>query len=158
MSDTGQEKAMEERRERRRQGADLEVLFRIVSGETGRKTKEIPGTVKNLSETGFCLLTDLTVIEDLHVLASSSGIAKNRLELTITLSNQEKVRVDGVACWYNLSEAGAPYRYRVGVQIKAVSEGNLSLLRKFLARERKKRFLKGFPGTDWLARLFKGPA
>ena len=156
MQKNNQQKLDEERRDVHRRGADLKVSFAIVSLENGRKTKEVPGAVKNLSETGFCLTTDLTIIDDLHVLSSSSGVSKNQLDIKLVLPNDKEIRMDGYACWYNLAEAGSFYRYDVGVRIEKISEEDLSLLRTCLREERKMKLLKSLFGIKWLERLFGG--
>jgi len=154
MSMNDQNETSEERRAVQRRGADLKVRFRVISGEGGRRTKEVPGAVKNLSETGFCLATDLTMVDDLHVLTGSSGISRNKLELKLQLPDIKEIQINGSACWYNLAEPQESYRYNVGVQIEMISEQDLDLLRKFLRQERKERLVKGFFNIKWLMRLF----
>jgi hypothetical protein len=156
MSVKGQNETAEERRAAHRRGADLNVRFRVISGDRGRKTKEVPGAVKNLSETGFCLATDLTMVDDLHILTGSSGISKNKLELKVQLPDQQEIHINGSACWYNLAEPHEAFRYNVGVQIETIPDPDLDLLRTFLRQERKEKLMKGFFNIKWLVRLFGG--
>jgi hypothetical protein len=156
VSSKEQNQALDERRETHRLGADFKAHFCIISGETGRKTKEIRGSVKNLSEAGFCLNTDLTMVDDLHVQAGSSGVSKNALAIRIQLPDQEEVRVSGLACWYDLSGSGDPYQYRVGVQVTKIPGEDLETLRKFLRQARKEKAYKFFLQFKWLGRLFRG--
>ncbi|MEK6777419.1 MAG: hypothetical protein AABY87_11160 [bacterium] len=145
-----------ERRSVRRLEANLEVSFRIICGRTSRQTKSIPVSIKNLSVTGFCLATDMTMVEDLHVMAGSSGGADNTLEVRIRFPDQNEILIHGAACWYNLAESGALYRYKVGVRIKKISETDLALLKKFLRRNRKEMFYNSLLRIKWIERLLRG--
>jgi len=156
VSSKEQTQALDERRETHRLGADFKAHFCIISGETGKKTKEIQGAVKNLSEAGFCLNTDLTMVDDLHIQAGSSGISKNTLAIRIQLPDQKEVRVSGLACWYDLSGPGDACQYSVGVQVTKISEEDLEILRKFLRQDRKDKVYKFFLQFKWLGRLFRG--
>jgi hypothetical protein len=149
-----QKQVAKERREALRHGADLTARFCVVSGESGKKTKEVPATVTNLSEAGFCLATEFTVIDDLHVLSSSSGISKNSLEINFQLPGEKEIRIVGTACWYNLGIPGGTYRYDVGTQIDEISESDMTLLKTFIRQERKGTFFKTLFGMKWLERLF----
>jgi len=153
---TGQNKVSEERRSASRLEANLKVSFCIICGRTGRRTKRIPVSVKNLSISGFCMATDMTMVEDLHVLAGSSGGADNTLEVRIQLPDQSEILIQGSACWYNLSEPGDFCRYNVGVKIRKISETDLALLKKFLRRNRKERFYKNIREIKWVQRLMRG--
>jgi hypothetical protein len=141
----------QERREKNRFCADLEAHFCIVSGEEGRKSKEIRAGVKNLSESGFCLATNLTMIDDLHVLASSSGTSGNTLQIRIPLPDKHEIELLGIACWYNLADADDSYRYHVGVKILRISKEDLLAMEKFVRvgfAERLKRI-----GTKLVGRI-----
>lgn len=153
---TGQNEVSEERRSASRLEANLKVSFRIICGRTGRKTRLIPVSIKNLSISGFCMATDMTMVEDLHVLASSSGGADNTLEVSIRLPDQSEILIQGSACWYNLSEPGDLCRYNVGVRIRKISETDLTLLKKFLRQNRKERFYKNILGMKWFKRILRG--
>lgn len=142
-----------ERRESPRRGAEFAARFRVISGETGRVSKEIPGTVKNLSESGFCLATNFTIVEELHVLASSSGVTGNTLDLQISLPDHSNLKMLGAACWYDLAGEDDPCRYNVGIRITEISPDNLTALKTFLRLERKARW-KSF-GSRWLSRLLR---
>ncbi len=146
-------RATVERRESPRWGAEFPARFRVISGETGRVTKEIPGAVKNLSDSGFCLATNFTIVEELHVLASSSGVTGNTLDLQITIPGRNNLKMLGTACWYDLTDEGDPYRYNVGIRITEISSEDLASLRTFLKQERKARW-KSF-GNRWLLRLLR---
>jgi hypothetical protein len=142
-----------ERRESPRWGMDFPARFRVISGDSGRVSKEILGAVKNLSESGFCLATNFTIVEDLHVLASSSGVSENILEIRITFPDDKELALKGLACWYDLNEAGGPYRYNVGIRITEISPDNRTDLRTYLRNERKAK-MKSF-GRKWLGRLLR---
>ncbi len=156
VSSRGQDQVLDERREASRLGTDFKVHFCIISGESGKRSKEIQGSVKNLSETGFCLNTELTMVDDLHVQAGSSGISKNTLAIRIHLPDQKEVRVSGSTCWYDLSGPGDSYQYNVGVQVTKISEEDLGVLRKFLRQNRKERLYRSLLQFKWLGRLFRG--
>ncbi len=142
-----------ERRESPRWGAEFPARFRVISGETGRITKEILGAVKNLSESGFCLATNFTIVEDLHVLSSSSGVTGNALNLRISLPESNDLKILGTACWYDLTGDGDPYRYNVGIRITEISPEHLASLKTFLRQERKARW-KSF-GARWISRILR---
>ncbi|NOY53938.1 MAG: PilZ domain-containing protein [Deltaproteobacteria bacterium] len=141
----------EDRRETPRRDTEFPARFRVISGETGRVSKEIPGAVKNLSESGFCLATNFTIVEELHVLSSSSGVTGNILELTISVPGHNNLRMSGTACWYDLTDKDDPYRYNVGIHITEISSADLTSLKRFLKEERKARW-KSF-GKNWLSRF-----
>jgi len=144
-----------ERREVPRRSTDLPARFRVVSGETGRKSKEVPAAFKNLSEAGLCLTTDLTRVDDLHIVAGGSGIVPNRLEISLLLPEGMEIRIRGTALWYNLATPAARHRYEVGVKIEEIAEHDLETLRAFLRRERRERWLDR-PGMRWLERILGG--
>ncbi len=144
-------RSTEDRRESPRRGGRFPARFRVISGETGRVTKEIPGAVKNLSASGFCLATNFTIVEELHVLSSSSGVTGNTLEVVISVPDRRNLKMLGNACWYDLTGKGDPYRYNVGIHITEISSEDLAALKTFLKEERKQRWKS--VGKGWLARL-----
>jgi len=140
-----------DRRESPRRGTEFSARFRVISGETGRTTKEVPAVVKNLSISGFCLATDFTVVEELHVLSSSSGVTGNSLEFTISVPERRDLKMLGTARWYDLTDEDDSYRYNVGVHITEIPSADLAILKIFLKEERKKRWKS--IGKDWLSRF-----
>jgi len=142
-----------ERRVETRFGIELQARFSIVSGEMEKKSRAVPGIVQNLSEKGFCLSTDFTIVDNLHVLVSKSGVAGNTLEIRIFLPDGKEILILGTACWYNLSNRKGTYRYDMGIRIDRLSEEDQLNLRQFLQKARRNRF--HLPGIRWFERLFQ---
>ena len=144
-----------ERREAPRRSTDLPARFRVICGETGRRSKEVPAAFKNLSQGGLCLTTDLTRVDGLHIVAGGGGIVPNRLEIRLELPHGVEIRVVGRALWYDLAAPDAGHRYEVGIKIQEIGEHDLAALRAFLRRERRERWL-GRSGVRWLERILGG--
>ncbi len=144
---------LKERRAVPRTSAGLKAFFRVVSGDTERQTKEVPAIVANLSETGFCLNTNFTVVEDLHVLTSSWGLSGNTLQIRIPFPDKAEIRMSGTACWYNVATPEDSYGYVIGVSVTKMSKRDYEALREFLGNGRPKS--RSIRGTGWLDRLFR---
>ncbi len=144
---------LKERRAVPRSTAGLKAFYRVVSGDTERKTKEVPALVTNLSETGFCLNTNFTVVEDLHVLTSSWGLSGNTLEVRLPFPDRPEIRMSGTACWYNVATPADTYSYIIGVSVTKMSQRDYQALQEYLRSHRPKG--RSMRGTRWLDRLFR---
>lgn len=147
-------KVPQERREAPRVGADLGAYFRIVSGDGGKKSKEVSVSVENLSEAGCCLVTDLIMVDDLHILSSSMGTAGNTLEIRIPLTGDREVRILGATSWYNTADARSRHRYKVGVKTTHISEKDRLTMRQYLPRSFREKVK--VLGARWMGRLRGG--
>ncbi|MDX1763582.1 MAG: PilZ domain-containing protein [bacterium] len=143
--------AKKERREASRVGTDLVAYFRVVSGEGGKKSKEVSASLENLSKAGCRLATNLIMVDGLHILSSSTGTAGNALEIRIPLKGERNVQIQGTTLWYNTADARSSHRYKVGVQVTQISEEDLVAMRNYLGLSFRDK-LKNL-GARWMNRL-----
>ena len=129
-----------ERRRTLRLEVPLAIRFRITNTDgKGTASRELHGETRNVSREGFCIETDTVEADGLHVFGDTLMIRSSEIAVEIDLPGEgEPLRCVGEVVWYDRCEEGAPYRFRVGVQLTRIDEEEKKKLKALLSETKRK--------------------
>ena len=129
-----------ERRQTLRLEVPLTVRFRITNTEgKGTASRVLHGETGNVSREGLCIETNTVEADGLHVFGDTLMIRSSEIAMEIDLPGEgDPLRCVGKVVWYDRSKEGAPFRFRVGVQLTRIDEEEKKRLKALLSELKRK--------------------